>query len=138
MPNLEGANVEHVIIWADIPVTDLPRAMKFYGQVTGEDVVQFPGVDGVAVIGGPGEGEGPPMISADLYVGGTPSRDGPTVYLNPHGDIDAMLARVVDAGGQIDRPKAFMGPIVGWIATFIDSEGNRIGLQQPGDGTESA
>jgi uncharacterized protein len=128
--------MEPVIIWADIPVTDMPRAMKFYGHVTGVQVVQFPGMDDVAVIGNPTEGEGPIMISADLYVGGTPSKDGPTVYLNPHGDIDAMLARVVEAGGEIVREKAFMGPMVGWIAAFIDSEGNRIGLQQPGDGTE--
>jgi predicted enzyme related to lactoylglutathione lyase len=125
--------MEPVIIWADIPVTDLPRAMKFYGHVTGERIVRFPGMDDVAVIGRSAEGEGPPMCSADLYVGGTPSKDGPTVYLNTHGDIDGVLARVVEAGGEIERPKAFMGPMVGWIATFIDSEGNRIGLQQPGD-----
>jgi predicted enzyme related to lactoylglutathione lyase len=50
--------------------------------------------------------------------------------------MDGMLARVVEAGGEIERAKAFMGPMVGWIATFIDSEGNRIGLQQSGDGTE--
>lgn len=134
--------MEHVIIWADIPVTDMPRAMKFYGHVTGEEIVQFPGMEDVAVIGNPGPGGRPapgqgPLISADLYLGGTPSRDGATIYLNTHGDIDGMLARVLQAGGEIVREKAFMGPIVGWIATFVDSEGNRIGLQQPGDDTES-
>jgi len=125
---------EHVLIWADIPVTDLPRAMKFYGHVTGEKIMQFPGMDEVAVIGDPTSDTS--VISADLYLGGTPSKVGPTVYLNTHGDLDAMLARVVEAGGEVERPKAFMGPMVGWIATFFDSEGNRIGLQQPGDGTE--
>jgi uncharacterized protein len=139
----EGVAMDNVIIWADIPVTDLERAKKFYGHVTGEEVVQFPGMGDVAVIGNPGPGGRPapgqgPLISADLYVGGKPSKDGATVYLNTHGEIDAMLARVVEAGGEIERAKAFMGPVVGWIATFIDSEGNRIGLQQPGDGTKPA
>jgi predicted enzyme related to lactoylglutathione lyase len=111
--------------------------MEFYGKVTGEQIMQFPGMDDVAVIGNPPEGEDQMTVSADLYVGGTPSKDGPTIYLNTHGDMDGMLARVVEAGGVIAGEKAFMGPMVGWIATFIDSEGNRIGLQQPGDGTES-
>ena len=124
----------NVIIWADIPVTDLERAKKFYAHVTGEPVVQFPGMDDVAVIGNPG-GESP-VVSADLYVGGTPSKDGATVYLNPDGDIDGLMARVVEAGGTVLREKAFMGPVVGWIATFLDSEGNRVGVQQPGDGSE--
>jgi hypothetical protein len=117
---------DNVVIWADIPVLDLPRAMKFYADVTGEQVLQFPGMDDVAVIGNPADG---PLISADLYVG-KPSRDGVTVYLNTRGDIDGMLARAVAAGGEVVRETAFMGDMVGWIAVFIDSEGNRIGLQQ--------
>jgi predicted enzyme related to lactoylglutathione lyase len=124
-----------VLIWADIPVLDLPRAMKFYEHVSGQPVVQFPGMDDVAVIQASAEGE-PPMFSIDLYVGGTPSKDGATIYLNPNGDINATMARAIEAGAQVDRPVAFMGPMVGWIGTFIDTEGNRIGLQQPGDGTE--
>ena len=125
--------MSNVIIWADIPVVDMPRAMKFYEHVTGEKVHQFPGMEDVAVIGDPTAG---PLISADLYLGGKPSKDGATVYLNPNGDIDRLLARVVEAGGEIERPKAFMGPMVGWIGTFFDTEGNRIGVQQAGDAPE--
>ena len=126
----------NVIIWADIPVVDLPRAMKFYGHVTGQEVMQFPGMDGVAVIGNPTASGDTAMVSADLYTGGKPSKDGATIYLNPNRDIDGLLDRVVEAGGEIDRPKAYMGEMVGWIATFFDTEGNRIGVQQPGDAPE--
>jgi predicted enzyme related to lactoylglutathione lyase len=122
--------MSNAIIWADIPVLDLPRAMRFYEHVTGQPVVQFPGMDDVAVIGGPSD-DNPNMISADLYVGGTPSKDGATVYLNPNGDIDGLLVRVVEAGGEIVQPKAYMGEMVGWIATFLDTEGNKLGVQQP-------
>lgn len=121
-----------IIVWADIPVTDMQRAIEFYGHVTGKLVVPMPGSnDTVAVIGGTG-GSGEMAVSADLYVGGTPSHDGPTVYLGSMGDIDGMLLRVPEAGGRILQEKQFMGDMVGWIAFVEDSEGNRIGIQQPG------
>ncbi len=121
-----------IIVWTDIPVTDMQRAMKFYGEVTGQPVMQMPGTGDVAVIGAPGQSEGA-RVSADLYVGGTPSHAGPTVYLGSNGDIDGMLARVEPAGGKILQPKQNMGDMVGWIAFIEDSEGNRIGIQQPTD-----
>lgn len=119
-----------IIVWADIPVTDLARAAAFYEHVTRQKVVVMPGMSDVAVIGSPGSDEGP-VVSADLYVGGKPSADGPTIYLGANGDIDGMLARVVEAGGEVLQAKADMGPMVGWIAFIRDSEGNRIGIQQP-------
>jgi uncharacterized protein len=119
-----------IIVWADIPVIDMARAMAFYAAVTGRDVVPMPGSsDTVAVIGQPGGSEGP-TVSADLYVGGTPSHDGPTVYLGGGGEIDGMLGRVVEAGGKVLQEKAYMGEVVGWIAFIEDTEGNRIGIQQ--------
>lgn len=123
----------NVIIWADIPVADLQRAVKFYGHVTGEPVTVMPGGPDVAVIGGPG-GEGDTVVSADLYVSEKAGADGATVYLNTKGDIDGVLARVTEAGGEVLQAKQFMGEMVGWIAFFRDTEGNRIGLQQPGSG----
>lgn len=122
----------NTIVWSDIPVTDLKRAAKFYAHVTGLTVDVMPGSnDTVALIGAPGEvaGDGP-VVSADLYVGGTPSHDGPTVYLGSGGDIDGMVARVVEAGGTILQEKQFMGDMIGWIVFFEDSEGNRIGIEQ--------
>ena len=123
--------MSNMIVWADVPVTDLERAMAFYGAVSGLEPVTVPGMDGIGLFRGPTEpGEMP--VSIDLYVGGTPSHDGPTIYLNSNGDIDAMLARVEPAGGRILQEKRFMGDMVGWIAFVEDTEGNRIGIQQPG------
>jgi len=115
-----------IIVWADIPVTDLKRAVDFYAAVTDQAVSLMPGAeDTVAVIGDAMSG-----VSADLYVGGTPSHDGPTVYLASGGDIDAMVARAVEAGGKVLEAKAFMGDMIGWLAFIEDTEGNRIGIQQ--------
>lgn len=120
-----------IIVWADIPVSDMARAAAFYGHVTGEQVTIMPGTgDTVAVIGTPGGG-GEMRVSADLYVGGKPSHDGPTVYLGTGGDIDGTVARVVEAGGKVLEPKTFRGEMVGWVAFVEDTEGNRIGIQQP-------
>lgn len=121
--------MDNIVIWADIPVADMGRAVAFYSAVTQQPVAIMPETnDTVAVIGNPAN----PIVSLDLYVGGKPTHDGATVYLNPGGDIDAALARVEPAGGKILQEKQFMGPIVGWVALFEDTEGNRIGFQQAG------
>ena len=121
----------NVIVWVDIPVTDMERATAFYAHVTGLPIVPMPGAEGeIALIGGPGGDQGR-IVSADLYRGGTPSHTGPTVYLSARGDIDGTLARVVEAGGTVLQEKQNMGEMVGWIAFIEDSEGNRIGIQHP-------
>ena len=108
--------MSNVIVWADIPVTDLARAMKFYEHVTGRPVTVMPGGENeVAVISGP---EGEMVVSADLHVGGTPSHDGSTPYLNSGGDIQGMIARVPEAGGKVLQEPQNMGEMVGWIAFF--------------------
>ncbi len=131
----------NIIVWADIPATDLVRASKFYAHVLSVPVTQMPGMEGIALPGAPSEPGAQPSddmtVAFDLYVGDrSPSMDGPTVYLGAMGDIDGMIARVRGAGGEILQEKRFMGPMVGWVAFFKDSEGNRIGIQQPGDGSE--
>lgn len=123
--------MSNVVVWADIPVVDLARASKFYEHVTGQSVLTMPETgDSVAVIGDPVSNTS--LVSADLYVGGTPlAEGGTTIYLTTGGDIDGMLARVREAGGEVLQEKQSMGAMVGWIAFIRDTEGNRIGLQQP-------
>ena len=82
----------------------------------------------------PGEpGLNEAIVSADLSPG-KPGVDGPVPYLGSGGDIEAMVARVREAGGEVLQDPQFMGPMVGWIAFFIDSEGNKSGIQQPAEG----
>jgi predicted enzyme related to lactoylglutathione lyase len=125
----------NLIVWADVPVVDLDRALAFYSAVTGLEPMKIPGMDGVGLLRDPSidPDAGVMTVSIDLYVGGKPSHDGATIYLNPNGEIDAMVARVVPAGGKVLDEKAFMGDMVGWVAFIEDTEGNRVGIQQPGD-----
>ena len=118
------------IVWVSIPVTDLARAVKFYSHVTGLHIETMPGSEGkVAVALGP---EGENTVSFDLNTYGVPSQDGAGPYLNSHGDIQGMVARVLEAGGTILQAPEFMGDMIGWTAWFIDSEGNRIGIEEMG------
>lgn len=120
------------IIWADIPVIDMKRAIAFYSAVTGAPVMPMPGAEEEVALLMSRDGQG--GVSADLYTGGTPSKEGATVYLNTYGDLDGALERALQAGGTLLQEKRFMGDMVGWIAFIEDTEGNRIGLQQPSEG----
>ena len=124
--------MSNVIVWADIPVTDIDRARKFYAHLLGNEIPLMPGIDGVALLMPPGTGS-PDDVSADLVQSSdTPSTNhGATVYLNSNGDIVGMLARAVEAGGKVISEPENMGEMVGWVAFFEDSEGNRVGLHQP-------
>jgi predicted enzyme related to lactoylglutathione lyase len=125
----------NIIVWADVPVTDLDRAAKFYTHVLAMPVNRMPGAEDVAVPGSPpAEGQPAPdmmPVAFDLYVGGRPSTDGPTIYLSVGGDFPGILARIREAGGEVLQEPQDMGPMIGTLAFFKDTEGNRIGLHQP-------
>jgi predicted enzyme related to lactoylglutathione lyase len=129
--------MNNLIVWADIPVVDLERAMKFYGTVLQREFATMPGTEGVALPApDPGETpnpEGPMPVAFDLAVvpDHKPSEDGCTVYLESDGDPEAMLQRAAAAGGEVLMPVTDMGEMVGRVGFFRDSEGNRIGVHGP-------
>ncbi len=125
--------MDNIIVWADIPVADLDRASKFYSQVLQIPINRVPGMDGIALPASPPtSGEAAPqapMVAFDLFVG-KPSLEGVTVYLSVPDDYPSTLARVRAAGGEVLQEPQDMGPMVGVLAYFKDTEGNRIGLHQ--------
>jgi predicted enzyme related to lactoylglutathione lyase len=56
-----------------------------------------------------------------------PSSTGALVYLNGGDDLSGALSRVEAAGGKIVLPKTSIGPN-GFMAHFIDTEGNKVAL----------
>lgn len=121
----------NVVVWADIPVIDLERAREFYAHLLGAPVEYMPGQTEVAILGSP-QGMDQMDVSADLAASQSiPSTThGTTIYLSSNGDIDGMLARAIEAHGEVLNDKQFMENI-GWIAFIKDTEGNRIGIHQP-------
>jgi predicted enzyme related to lactoylglutathione lyase len=118
----------HPIVWVDIPVLDLDRAIQFYSAVLGSAVTkqEFPGM----AIGLLPHGEG--EIGGCLYLkdGDCPSRQGPLVYLNVQGRLDQAVAAIEPNSGKVLEPKHQIGPY-GFRAIILDSEGNRLALHAP-------
>ena len=56
------------------------------------------------------------------------NRDGVVIYLNADPSLDAVLARVGDAGGTIVQGRAELPPGMGCYAKIADTEGNTVGL----------
>ena len=117
---------KNVVGWFEIPVTDMPRAKKFYSEVFQVEINDFPmpelematfpmDPNSNAVSGTLVKGEG--------YV---PSSTGSVPYFSCQ-DVADELSRVEAAGGQIIVPKTSLGEH-GTMAHFIHSEGSRIAL----------
>ena len=121
--------MENPVNYFEIPVSDLPRAVKFYESVF-ELKLETKTIDGNQMAVFHGSVDGPGIIGA-LALGPSykPSTDGTRVYFATK-SIDAVLGRVLKNGGRIEYPKTDVGEI-GFVAEFIDSEGNRIALHQP-------
>ena len=113
------------VVWCDIPVVDLDRAIRFYSAVLGAPVnrQEYPGM-AMGLLPG-----SDPDVTGCLYVAtdNKPSREGPLLYLNAQGRLDDAVAAVVPNGGTILEPRHQIGPY-GYRAIILDSEGNRMAL----------
>jgi len=115
--------------WFEIPATDIARAKKFYenafsikmddiGEMMGMKMVGFPGEMGSGKVNGG-------LVQSSMH---KPSKEGAVIYLNANPNIQSVLERIESAGGQVVMPKTQISPEIGYMAFFIDSEGNKIGV----------
>ena len=114
------------INWFEIPVKDFERAKKFYGALFNADIQEMPRPEfkyGIL----PGDMQGGVTGGIVQGPGFEPGATGPLIYLNGGDDLSAPLARVEQAGGQVVLPKTSIGAN-GFMAHFIDSEGNKVAL----------
>jgi predicted enzyme related to lactoylglutathione lyase len=117
--------VANQLVWVDIPVLDLDRAIRFYSAVLGAPVTkqEYPGMSIGLLPGAETD------VSGCLHCSDKdkPSDHGPLLYLNCQGRLDEAVAAVSAGGGKVLMPKHPIGPH-GFRAVVIDSEGNRIAL----------
>ena len=117
----------NAINWFEIPVTNFERAKKFYESMLGSKISEMPMPDakyGVLPYDMENKGVGGAIIETE---GVKPSKNGITVYVNGGDDLSMPLARVEASGGKILMPKTSIGEN-GFMAQFLDTEGNRIAL----------
>ena len=120
--------MKHLVNWIEIPVNDLDRAILFYSTVLGR--INFHKLS-------VGEFDYAIFPSEDKFNAGAlvksefskPSRDGITIYLDGGSDLSNILDRVEGAGGSLVMETTYLSPEAGFVGMFVDSEGNKIGLQ---------
>jgi uncharacterized protein len=116
----------NLVGWFEIPVTEMDRAQRFY-ELVFDITLERVTMDGEIMAWFPANGEvygaGGTLVQGPNYV---PSIDGCQLYFSSQ-DIDAILSRVVEGGGEILQPTTSIGKH-GFIGYFKDSEGNKIGL----------
>jgi predicted enzyme related to lactoylglutathione lyase len=113
------------VVWVDIPVLDLDRAIRFYSAVLGAPVhkQEYPGFTIGLLPGQDSDVTGCLFVKDDE----NPSAYGPLVYLNAQGRLDQAVAAVGPNGGRVMQPRHQIGPH-GFRAVILDSEGNRLAL----------
>lgn len=115
------------VVYFEIPVNDINRAIKFYTKVFNFDfdkdnidnneMALFPFSDENSGISGA-------LAKGEIY---KPTKDGVVIYFKSD-NIDETLKLVTSNGGQILYSKTDNG--LGFVAEFQDTEGNRIALYQ--------
>jgi len=116
----------------EIPSIDLERAVKFYSAVLGENVeiVDFEGHEGLkkGILPGASAGVTGTIVCVPEYT--KPSEQGVNVYLSV-ANLKAALLAVENMGGTIIVPQTDGGgEKAGVFAWIMDSEGNRVALNQ--------
>jgi len=116
------------INWFEIPSTGFGRAIRFYETLFDTTLrLKKPDSDSLemALFSDPG---GIPRGCVTHDESHSPSSNGTLLYLDDSPSIDAVLARLVSAGGEIRMPNMELPNDIGYIAHFIDTEGNLLAL----------
>ena len=118
----------NILNWFEIPVTDIKRAKQFYETIFGiqmdnQEMMSikmafFPTEMGNGKVSGA-------LCESDFH---QPGINGVVIYLNGNPDLQTVLEKVESAGGKVMMPKTQITEEIGYMAFFIDSEGNRMGL----------
>lgn len=119
--------MKHLSNWIEIPVKDMKRAVSFYSNILGVSFHEMPmGPNHYALFPTEDRFNSGALVQGEGY---NPSADGTVVYLDGGTDLSIILNKVEAAGGQVILEKMYLGDQAGYIGFFIDSEGNKIGLQ---------
>ena len=121
----------HALNWFEIPVDDFDRAKMFYDRIFDYDMPVMdmgPSRMGMFPFDRTQGGIGGAIVKYEDFL---PARQGTLVYLNGGDDLTTVLMRVDAAGGKVLVEKTLITPEIGYFATFLDVEGNRVALHSP-------
>jgi predicted enzyme related to lactoylglutathione lyase len=116
------------INWFEIPSNDFARATRFY-EALFDTTLRIEGATADLM-----------QMAIFTYPAGVtcgcvthsehqkPSSSGTMIYLDAGASIDAVIQRIAPAGGKVYVPKTQLPDDIGYMAHFVDTEGNLIGL----------
>lgn len=110
--------------WFEIPASDFERAKSFYETLF---EIEIEAIDFGSFRMGifPHNEVGCAIVSGGGY---TPGAQGTIVYLDAGPDLQIILDRMEKAGGKIIQNKKQISKEYGFMALFIDCEGNKMAL----------
>ena len=119
----------NAINWFEIPANNFKRACSFYGKVLNQEIhgQEIMGTQ-MGFLHNGQDGVGGALVQGDGY---NPSEGGALLYLNGGTDLSDSLSRVESAGGKVVQPKTKISDEIGYMAIFLDTEGNKIALHSP-------
>ncbi len=112
----------NTVLWLDIAVMDLDRAINFYQCVLATSARDSRPAHASATLQLSPQGSGITLIATDNISSGTV-----TPYLNCHTRLEQALSQVIQNGGTVLQGKHSMEPF-GFRAVILDTEGNRLAL----------
>jgi predicted enzyme related to lactoylglutathione lyase len=112
------------IVHFDVPAENIERAANFYRQLFGWSIERLPGPMEYYGIMTTDE-EGRPALGGGMGR----NNEWDTGMMNYVGvsSIEETVARLIGLGGRVALPRTEV-PGHGFLAVFIDTEGNRLGL----------
>ena len=119
----------NMIGWFEIPVLDMDRAKKFY-EIVFDITLHLEDFNGVFMAWFPYAEDKPGapgslILQKENYQ--PDAQKGVLLYFSSQ-DVSNELVRIEEAGGTILQGKTLISEEIGYMATFLDSEGNRIAL----------
>jgi uncharacterized protein len=117
------------IIWCEIYVQDMDRAKRFYEYVFEVKLEKLESPD-LEMWAFPMTMDTVGASGALVKMDGVKSGGGGTIAYFHCDEVSVESERVINAGGQIHKPKWSIGQY-GFIALVLDTEGNMIGLHMP-------
>ncbi|HSZ25117.1 MAG TPA: hypothetical protein VK766_05340 [Cytophagaceae bacterium] len=122
------SNETNALNWFEIPVSDISRATQFYETIFDNQMMPMD-MMGMKMAMFPADGMngkvGGSLVQSPMH---HPSEKGSIVYLNANPDLQLVLDRIEKSDHKILVPKTLINAETGYLAHFIDSEGNVIGL----------
>lgn len=116
------------VSWFEIPAKKISRAKKFYEAIFDVEMQDMDLGTELKMTMFPVEEGGTGGAICEHKEWYKPSMDGTLVYLSANPDLQTVLSRVESNGGKVLQEKTKITDEYGYMAIFLDTEGNRLAL----------